>query len=83
MRVHIHPHARERMQERGADEEEIMATLERGEQFKARFGRVGFRPNFPFNKERRGRLFATKQVELYAIQENDAWVVITVLTRFF
>ena len=43
MRVHIHPHARERMQERGADEEEIMATLERGEQFKARFGRVGFR----------------------------------------
>lgn len=71
------------MQERGANEEEIRAALERGEQFKARFGRMGFRRNFPFNKERGGRFFATKQVELYAIQANDVWVVITVLTRFF
>jgi hypothetical protein len=83
MRFHIHPHARERMQERGADEEEVGATLEKGEQFKAKFGRMGFRRNFPFNRERRGKFFTTKQVELYAIQENDAWLVITVLTRLF
>ena len=71
------------MQERGTNEVEVRATLERGEQFKAKFDRMGFRRNFPFNRERGGKFFTTKQIELYAIQDNDAWVVITVLTRFF
>ena len=29
------------------------------------------------------RTYATKQVELYAVQEQDGWLFITVLTRFF
>jgi hypothetical protein len=83
MFVHIHPHAKERMEERGASEDEITATIEKGERYPAKFGRIGFRRNFPFNKKRRGKFYATKQIELYAVQEQDGWLVITVLTRFF
>ena len=79
--VRLHPHARERMQERGATEEEIQATVAQGEQFPARFGRTGFRRNFQFDQEWRGR--HTKQVEVYAVQQGADWLVITVITRYF
>ena len=42
MAVRIHPHARQRMRERGATEEEITATVEQGEQFPVKFERTGF-----------------------------------------
>ena len=81
--VRLHPHARERMQERGATEEEIQATVAQGEQFPARFGRTGFRRNFQFDQEWRGRHYSTKQVEVYAVQQGADWLVITVITRYF
>jgi hypothetical protein len=81
--VRLHPHARERMQERGATEEEIQATVAQGEQFPAKFGRTGFRRNFQFDQEWRGRHYRTKQVEAYAAQEGADWLVITVITRYF
>jgi hypothetical protein len=83
MVVHIHPHAKERMEERGASEDEITATIEKGERCPAKFGRIGFRRNFSFNQKRRGKFYATKQIEAYAVQEPGGWLVITVLTRFF
>ena len=81
--VRLHPHARERLQERGATEEEIQATVAQGEQFPAKFGRTGFRRNFPFDQEWRGRHYRTKQIEAYAVQEGADWLVITVITRYF
>jgi len=51
MAVRFHPHALERMIERGATEDEVKAAIELGEQFPARFGRTGFRRNFPFDSE--------------------------------
>ena len=45
--VRLHPHARERMDERGATEEEVRATVEQGEPFPAKFGRErGFDETF-------------------------------------
>jgi len=81
--VRLHPHARERMQERGATEEEIQATVAEGERFPAKFGRMGFRRNFQFAQEWRGRHYHTKQVEAYAVQEGADWLVLTVITRYF
>ena len=81
--VRLHPHARERLQERGATEEEIQTTVAQGEQFPAKFGRTGFRRNFQFDHEWRGRHYRTKQVEAYAVQEGADWLVITVITRYF
>jgi Domain of unknown function (DUF4258) len=39
--VRLHPHARERMEERGATEAEVRATVEQGERFPAKFGTNG------------------------------------------
>jgi len=83
MVIRIHPHAKERMKERGATEDEVVATIEKGECFPAKFGRTGFRRNFAFENRRRGKHYHTKQVEVYAVQEDNEWVVITVITRYF
>lgn len=82
MSIRLHPHARERLAERGATESEVIATVEAGERFVAKFGRTGFRRNFVFDNEWRGRRYATKQVEAYGVEENG-WLVITVIVRYF
>lgn len=71
MIVRFHPHARERMAERGATEDEVRASVKQGERFPVRFGRSGFRRNFPFDREWRGKYYKTKQVETYAVREGD------------
>ena len=83
MAVRFHPHARQRLAERGAAEDEVRATVEQGEQIPAKFGRTGFRRNFSFDSEWRGQHYRTKQVEVYAVQEEADWLVITVITRYF
>jgi hypothetical protein len=82
MKIRLHSHAQARLAERGATEQEVVATIEQGEQFPAKFGRTGFRRNFPFGGTWHGRKYATKQVEAYAIQERG-WLVITVIVKFF
>jgi len=73
----------ERLAERGATEEEVRLTIEEGERFPAKFERTGFRRNFQFNGEWRGKGYKTKQVEAIAVNEDGDWLVITVITRFF
>jgi hypothetical protein len=82
MNIHLHPHARARLAERGASEEEVVSTVHTGERFAAKFGRTGFRRNFSFGGEWRGRHYAVKQVEAYAVQE-DGWLVVTVIVKYF
>ena len=79
MKIKIHPHALDRISERGSSKEEVQKTIEKGEQFPAKFGRTGFRKNFVFDDMWRGKHYNTKQVEVYAVWENDNWVI----TRFF
>ncbi len=83
MGVRIHPHAAQRMRERGATYEEVVATVSAGEQFPAKFGRTGFRCNFGFDREWRGQYYRIKQVEVYAVRESGEWMVISVITRYF
>jgi len=49
MTIKLHPHAQARISERGATEEEVIATVKCGERFAVKFGRSGFRRNFPYN----------------------------------
>jgi hypothetical protein len=81
-KVRLHAHALERLMERGVTEEEVVATVRKGESFPAKFGRTGFRRNFVFHSEWLGRRYATKQVEAYAVEE-DGWLVITVIVKYF
>jgi len=41
MAIRLHPHALERMKERGATEDEVISAVEKGEQFPAKFNRTG------------------------------------------
>ena len=82
MAVRLHPHAQGRLIERGATEAEVIATVETGEQFPAKLSRTGFRRNFALNGEWRGHRYSTKQIEAYAVQE-DGWLVITLIVRYF
>jgi hypothetical protein len=83
MKVWFHPHARDRLIERGTSEDEVIVAVKAGEKFNARFGRVGFRRNLPFRKRWRGKRYKLKQVEVYAIERHDGWFVISVVTRYF
>ena len=82
MSVRLHPYARDRLAERGATEDEVIATVEGGEQFPARLGRTGFRRNFAFGGLWRGKTYATKQIEAYAVDE-DGWLVISLIVKYF
>lgn len=83
MKISIHLHAEARMQERGATREEVIATVEGGEQFPAKYDRCGFRRNFVYNKQWRGRFYANKLIEAIAVEQADGWLVITVLVKFY
>ena len=79
--IRLHPHARLRLAERGATEEEVISAVKFGERFEAKFGRVGFRREFTYNGMWQGRFYADKVVEAIAVEE-DGWLVITVLVKF-
>jgi len=83
MEVHIHPHAEARLAERGATRSEVVSTVLEGERFVAKFDRTGFRRSFAYNAQWRGKTYATKQIEAYAVEEGGAWLVITVIARYF
>jgi hypothetical protein len=75
--------ARERMLERGASEAEVSATIAAGETFPAKLNRVGFRRNFASSGLWRGRQYATKQLEVLAVEEAGRWIVVTVVVKYF
>jgi oxygen-independent coproporphyrinogen-3 oxidase len=81
--VRFHPHALERMIERGATMEEVRLTVEAGERYPAKGGRAGFRRNFSHDGDWMGRHYKTKQIEAYAADEGGAWLVITVIVKYF
>jgi hypothetical protein len=82
IKVKFHPHALERMLERGATEKEVIETIRYGEQFNAKYGRFGFRRNFQYEGKWHGHHFSTKQIEVFAAKENE-WLVITVMVKYF
>ena len=83
MAVRFHPHARQRMVERGATDAEVSSAILEGERFEAKYGRAGFRRNFVFERQWHNRFYATKQIEAYAVHEGQDWLVITVIVRYF
>ncbi len=83
MSVKLHPHAQARLIERGATEQEIIATVSGGAEFPAQLGRTGFRRSFVFNAEWNGKYSATKKVEAIATKQEEDWLVITVIVKYF
>ena len=71
MKIVLHPHAVERMHERGTTKSEIIRTVQEGESFPAKYGRIGFRRNFPLNGGGSRKKFSTKQLEVYCAKEQE------------
>jgi hypothetical protein len=72
-----------RMSERGASEEKVLSVIAFGEKFPAKFNRIGFRRNLVFQNRWRDQYYRTKQLEVYGIEEEDDFIVLTVIVRYF
>jgi hypothetical protein len=83
MLVELHPHASERLAERGATPAEVIDTVLHGERFPAQFNRMGFRKVFAYNAVWRGRTYLRKEVEAIAVETPTGVLVLTVITRYF
>ena len=83
MKIEFHPHAKERMAERGASEAEVIATIQGGETFSAKFDRIGYRRNFSTDFLWRGKNYQNKQVEVYAVEERGILLILTVTVKYF
>ncbi len=81
--IEISLHAREKMEDRGASEEEVVAAIQTGRSEPARRGRTMFRKNFTFNSSWRGKHYAVKQVAPLVAAEADRLVVVTVYVYYF
>ena len=82
MRVIIIDHARDRMVERGAKEDEVIAVLKQGRALKRALGREVKEMTFPFNSRWQGRFYRQKKVRVVYIEEGDNQIVITVYAYF-
>ena len=78
MKIQIDPHTVERALERGTDEEQIRDVIETGTAIPAKYGRLGRAKVFAFKKERLGKYFEQKRVEVYYSIEGDKAITATV-----
>jgi len=78
MKVLIEPHTLERAKERSTNEEEIRDVTDNGFIIDAKYGRLGKAKIYPFNRNRCGKFYAQKRVEvIYAIR-GETLVTVTV-----
>jgi hypothetical protein len=81
MDVLIDPHTLERAEERGTDENEIIDVIDTGFSIPAKYDRLGKAKIYSFQKQRHGKFYNQKRVEIfYTIVENR---VITVTVYVF
>ena len=76
-------HAKIKMADRGASEDEVIKAIKEGSSEPSRKGRLLFRKNFPFNSMWRGKHYPIKQVAPVVADENDRMVVVTVYVYYF
>jgi hypothetical protein len=83
MTIRIHPHAAQRIRERGATVHCVRETVLTGNRSAAKFGRTRFRRVFPFGKDWNGNHYANQQIEAFAAIIPDGWLVVTVIVKYF
>jgi hypothetical protein len=81
MDIFIDPHTLERAEERGTDENEIIDVINTGFSIPAKYDRSGKAKIYSFQKQRHGKFYNQKRVEIfYTIVKNR---VITVTVYVF
>jgi hypothetical protein len=75
-------HARLRMQERGAREQDVRAAVRTGQREPAQRGPSAYRLQVDFKREWRGRYYDVQEIEAIAAEEDASIVVVTVYTFY-
>jgi hypothetical protein len=78
MKIRVEPHTLQRAEERGTNLEEISIVLEQGEEIPARGNRKAKAKVFTFKKERLGKYYEEKRVEVIYVEEGDTVITVTV-----
>lgn len=78
MNIQIEPHTLQRAEERGTNIEEIQIVLEQGTEIPARGDRKAKAKVFTFKKERLGKYYEEKRVEVIYVEENNTIITVTV-----
>jgi hypothetical protein len=81
--VVITTHARARMRERGAREEDVREAIRIGQREPAQRGLFLYRLNVEFMRVWDGRFYRVQQVAPIVAEEEERLVVVTVYTFFF
>jgi hypothetical protein len=79
MIVRLHPHAAQRLLERGATEAEVVATVQNGERFPANSDEPDSAETFHSPDSGEGHI---RQLSNWS-EEDGCWLVITVLVRYY
>ena len=82
MEILIEPHTLERAAERGATREEIIDVIKSGVSLEAKKNRIGKYKIYDFDKERNGKHFRQKKLEVYYLIENDIAITVTVYVYY-
>jgi len=82
IRLRIDPHTLLRAEERGATETEIRDVLETGDPIPAKTMRLAKAKVYPFDRERNGKYYAHKRVEVIYVEEDGLTVTVTVYVFF-
>ena len=81
--IRLSGHAKEQAVFRGAQEEEIIVTIQTSKWQPAEPDRIECKKNFVFEKEWNNKYYKVKQVRPIFIEEEKEIIVITVYTYFF
>ena len=78
----IPEHAKDRMRERGASEQEVRATIRDGKRERAERARWLYTATFLFEGMWRGRRYAERRISVIVAEEPDRDVVVTVFVFY-
>lgn len=83
MKIRIHPHAAQRIRERGTTVARVRETVLLGRKSPAKFGRVVFRRVFDVRGTWNGKPFAKQQIDAFAATIPSGWLVVTIIVKYF
>lgn len=82
MQIYFSTHARERAEERGASETEVIDVLNNGTDIEAKGNKQAKEKVFAYASSRNGKYYQEKKVQVIYIIENEVIVIITVYVFF-
>ncbi|MDE3088478.1 MAG: DUF4258 domain-containing protein [Chloroflexota bacterium] len=78
MKIQIDPHTLERAEERGTNKEEIEDVIQTGSSVPAKGGRISKTKVYSFGRERHGKFYEQKRVQVVYILEKNVIITVTV-----